>query len=70
MSIIGYLAVEREKNILYNEVEKQGRLLGETLAIPIINDLIYERLGLVEEGGFLTIISWRYSIERMSTCYT
>jgi len=53
MSILGYLAVEREKNILYAEVEKQGRLLGETLAIPIINDLIYERLGLVEEGGLL-----------------
>jgi len=53
MSIIGYVAVEREKSILYNEVEKEGRLLGETLAIPIINDLIYERLGLVEEGGLL-----------------
>ena len=53
MSVIGYLAVEREKSILYGEVEKQGRLLGETLAIPIINDLIYERLGLVEEGGLL-----------------
>lgn len=53
MSIVGYLAVAREKNILYSEAEKQGRLLGETLAIPIINDLIYERLGLVEEGGLL-----------------
>jgi two-component system NtrC family sensor kinase len=53
MSLIGYLAVEREKSILFGEVEKQGRLLGETLAIPIINDLIYERLGLVEEGGLL-----------------
>lgn len=53
MCIIGYIAVEREKNILYTEVERQGRLLGETLAIPIINDLIYERLGLVEEGGLL-----------------
>lgn len=53
MSIVGYVAVEREKNILYAEVEKQGRLLGETLAIPIVNDLIYERLGLVEEGGLL-----------------
>ncbi|MBF0566461.1 MAG: HAMP domain-containing protein [Nitrospirae bacterium] len=53
MSIVGYLAAEREKNILYAEAEKQGRLLGETLAIPIINDLIYERLGLVEEGGLL-----------------
>ncbi|GER94740.1 histidine kinase [hot springs metagenome] len=53
MGIIGYMAVEREKKILYAEVQRQGRLLGETLAIPIINDLIYERLGLVEEGGLL-----------------
>ena len=53
MGIIGYLAVEREKGILYTEAVREGRLLGETLAIPIINDLIYERLGLVEEGGLL-----------------
>ncbi len=53
MGAIGYIAVERETSLLYAEVEKQGRLLGETLAIPIINDLIYERLGLVEEGGLL-----------------
>jgi two-component system NtrC family sensor kinase len=53
MSTVGYVAVKREKDILYAEVEKQGSLLGETLAIPIINDLIYERLGLVEEGGLL-----------------
>lgn len=53
VTTIGYLAVERERTILYSEVEKQGRLLGETLAIPIVNDLIYERLGLVEEGGLL-----------------
>jgi two-component system NtrC family sensor kinase len=53
MCIIGYLSVAREKSILYSEVEKEGRLLGETLAIPIINDHIYERLGLIEEGGLL-----------------
>jgi len=53
MGIVGYLTVERERSILYAEVEREGRLLGETLAIPIINDLIYERLGLVEEGGLL-----------------
>ncbi|HCL81219.1 MAG TPA: hypothetical protein DHW81_03015 [Nitrospiraceae bacterium] len=53
MGIIGYMAVKREKNIQYADVENQGRLLGDTLAIPIINDLIYERLGLVEEGGLL-----------------
>lgn len=53
MGIIGYISVERERAILYGEVERQGKLLGETLAIPILNDLIYERLGLVEEGGLL-----------------
>lgn len=53
MSIIGYIAVKWEGKILYSEFERKGRLLGETLAIPIINDLIYERLGLVEEGGLL-----------------
>lgn len=53
MGVIGYISVEREKAILYSDVERQGKLLGETLAIPILNDLIYERLGLVEEGGLL-----------------
>ncbi len=53
MIFIGYVAVKREKNVLYNEIKHQGIVLGETLAIPIINDLIYERLGLVEEGGLL-----------------
>ncbi|MFN3739463.1 MAG: ATP-binding protein [Thermodesulfovibrionales bacterium] len=53
MAILGFIAVQREREILYQEVEREGRLLGETLAIPIINDLIYERLGLIEEGGLL-----------------
>ncbi len=53
MGVIGYVSVEREKTILYSDIERQGKLLGETLAIPILNDLIYERLGLVEEGGLL-----------------
>lgn len=53
MGVIGYVSVAREKVILNSDVERQGKLLGETLAIPILNDLIYERLGLVEEGGLL-----------------
>jgi signal transduction histidine kinase len=53
MGIIGYLTVKREEAILRKEAVTQGKVLGETLAIPIINDLIYERLGLVEEGGLL-----------------
>ncbi len=53
MSIVGYFGVEWEKRIFYAEVEKQGQLLGKTLAIPIINDLVYEKVGVVEEGGLL-----------------
>ena len=53
MSIIGYMVTMREKRIMYSEIERQGRILAETLAIPVINDLIYERLGLVEEGGLI-----------------
>src|SRR3989304_3560841 len=51
MSVLGYLAVHREKSLLYEEVEKQGRLLGETLAIPLIPALIYANPGLLEGGG-------------------
>jgi len=50
---IGSFITTRESRIMYNDIEQQGRLLANTLAIPIINDLIYERLGLVEEGGLI-----------------
>ena len=53
MSIIGYLVTMRERQIMYADIERQGRVFAETLAIPVINDLIYERLGLVEEGGLI-----------------
>lgn len=42
-----------ERKIIYRDVEQQGRILSETLAIPIINDIIYEKLGLIEEGGLI-----------------
>ncbi len=53
MVIIGYLVIRRNNIIIYRNIEQQGRLLAETLAIPVMNDLIYERLGLVEEGGLI-----------------
>jgi signal transduction histidine kinase len=53
MVIMGYLVTKRNNSIIYKNIERQGRLLAETLAIPIMNDLIYERLGLVEEGGLI-----------------
>lgn len=42
-----------ERTILNERVTSEAKILGETLAIPIVNDLVYERLGLVEEGGLL-----------------
>jgi len=53
MIIMGTLNIRREEAILYRDIERQGRILAETLAIPVLNDLIYEKLGLVEEGGLI-----------------
>lgn len=53
MATIGFMVTRRESRIMYSDIERQGMLLAETLAIPVINDLIYERLGLVEEGGLI-----------------
>jgi signal transduction histidine kinase len=53
MLIMGFLITRRESSIMYRDVERQGRILSETLAIPVMNDLLYEKLGLVEEGGLI-----------------
>jgi signal transduction histidine kinase len=53
MIMVGFFITRRESRIMYQDIEKQGRILAKTLAIPVINDLIYERLGLVEEGGLI-----------------
>ncbi len=49
----GVYITKRESTIMYSDIERQGMLLAKTLAIPVINDFIYERLGLVEEGGLI-----------------
>jgi len=53
MIVMGVVVTRRETIIMYRDIERQGRLLAQTLAIPVMNDLIYERLGLVEEGGLI-----------------
>jgi hypothetical protein len=53
MVIMGVIITRRETGIMYRDKERQGRILAETLAIPVMNDLIYEKLGLVEEGGLI-----------------
>jgi len=53
MLVMGIIVTKRENSIMYRDIERQGRLLAQTLAIPVMNDLIYEKLGLVEEGGLI-----------------
>jgi len=53
MIIMGFMITRRESTIMYSDIERQGKILAETLAIPVMNDLIYEKLGLVEEGGLI-----------------
>ena len=53
MIITGLIVTRRASIIMSQDIERQGRLLAETLAIPVMNDLIYEKLGLVEEGGLI-----------------
>jgi signal transduction histidine kinase len=53
MVVTGLQIARRESIIMHRDIEREGILLAETLAIPIMNDLLYERLGLVEEGGLI-----------------
>jgi signal transduction histidine kinase len=53
MIFMGFMITRRESIIIYRDIERQGKILAETLAIPVMNDLIYEKLGLVEEGGLI-----------------
>ncbi|MFH7319332.1 sensor histidine kinase [Desulfurivibrio sp. D14AmB] len=50
---LGSLAALRSHHLLHAAVEKQGRILAQTVAALIINELIYEKLGLIEEGGLI-----------------
>ncbi len=50
---IGYMAAVKTRDALYKASDKQGRMLAQTVSAVIINELIYEMLGLVEEGGLI-----------------
>ncbi|MDJ0622946.1 MAG: HAMP domain-containing protein, partial [Desulfocapsaceae bacterium] len=50
---ISVMASFKTRNTLYSAKEKQGRILAQTVSALIINELIYEMLGLVEEGGLI-----------------
>ena len=50
---ISLLTAVKTRAALYKASEQQGRMLAETVSALIINELIYEKLGLVEEGGLI-----------------
>lgn len=57
MIIIGVMITNRDRNTMYRDLERQARVLAETLAIPVMSDLsknvLYARLGLIEEGKII-----------------
>lgn len=43
----------REREQLHTRLHSQGEVLVSSMAIPIINALLYEELGIIAEGGLL-----------------
>jgi hypothetical protein len=43
----------REKDLLYERLAQKGEILVSAMAIPIINALLYEEMGIISEGGLL-----------------
>lgn len=50
---MGLFAAARTKSALYNATKQKGSMLAQTVSALIINEFIYEKLGLVEEGGLI-----------------
>jgi signal transduction histidine kinase len=53
MSTLAYWNISREKRLLQDAIIREGRALVESLAISCTNTMLYEKIGLVEEGGLL-----------------
>ena len=53
MSCLAYWSISREKTLMENTLIREGEALVETLAISCTNTMLYEEIGLIEEGGLL-----------------
>src|SRR4030067_1614401 len=53
MSVLAYWNVSREKRLLEDAIIREGKALVESFAIACTNTMLYEEIGLVEEGGLL-----------------
>ena len=53
MSALAYWNISREKNLMQDVIVREGKALVESFAISCTNTMLYEEIGLVEEGGLL-----------------
>ena len=53
MSVLAYWNITREKRLLEGALIGEGKVLVESFAIACTNTMLYEEIGLVEEGGLL-----------------
>lgn len=49
----GWWSWKNERHLLFEGLEGEGRQMVTSLASPIINALLYEEMGVIEEGGLL-----------------
>lgn len=49
----GWWTWKIERDLLYHGLQREGRQMLTSLASPIINALLYEEMGVIEEGGLL-----------------
>ncbi|OGQ11269.1 MAG: hypothetical protein A2026_09390 [Deltaproteobacteria bacterium RBG_19FT_COMBO_46_12] len=53
MSALAFWNILREKRLMQDAIAREGKVLVESLAISCTNTMLYEEIGLVEEGGLL-----------------
>ena len=53
MSGLSYWTISREKGLMENAIIREGKALVESFTISCTNTMLYEEIGLVEEGGLL-----------------
>jgi len=53
MSGLSYWTILREKALMEKAIIREGKALAESFAISCTNTMLYEEIGLVEEGGLL-----------------
>ncbi len=51
--MLAFWNISREKRLLQEVIVREGKALIESLAISCTNTILYEEIGLVEEGGLL-----------------